>query len=96
MWNDEGREEPPRHAAGLAADFADADGRTVRQKADAVLVAVGPEASPRPAVGAALGDRDEARAELLELPAALFGGEIKDDGTCLARFRRLLTTQRRR
>lgn len=84
-WGDEGRQDPSRRAAAHAADFADADQRPVRQVTDAILVAVDAEGAHGSAVGAAAGNRNAAFAQIIELAATVFGGELKDDGMGTAR-----------
>jgi hypothetical protein len=48
--------------------------------ADPVLVAVDAEASKSPAIGANLGDGDDAAAEILEVAPDCFRIEVEDDG----------------
>jgi len=77
--NREGRQDPARRAARLAADFADADGLTVSQEAHALLSAAASEAVMRQAVRAAVGDRHDPRAERLEVAPAFRRRQVQDD-----------------
>jgi len=78
-WNREGRQDPPRRAARLAADFANTDRRAVAEQAGPLLGAAASEAVRRAAVGAAVGDRHDPRAERLEVAPAFRRRQVEDD-----------------
>ena len=80
VGKDERRQDPVGGPAGLASDLADADERAVGEMADPVLVAVDAQAPGHPAIGAVLGDGDDAAAEVLEIALEGLGIEVEDDG----------------